>query len=88
MNSIKSILARIQNLQESGFDEMDGTSINQVAKALSAVDIALVDGNGNFRDFGIVMDELGAKWQSLDSRTKAYLSTTVAGKNFKCPLLS
>lgn len=78
-NSIKSILARIQNLKEKGFDETDGTQINEVAKALATVGIQLVDANGQFRNFGQVMDELGAKWKNLDSRTKAYLATTIAG---------
>lgn len=78
-NSIKSILARVQSMREKGFSEEDGTSVNQVAKALNEVDIALMDNEGNFRNFGNVMDELGAKWTSLDSRTKAYLATTIAG---------
>ena len=78
-NSIKSILARIQQLQESGYTEEDNTSVNQVAKALAAVGIQLLDAQGQFRNFGIVMDELGAKWKSLDSRTKAYLATVIAG---------
>ena len=78
-NSIKSILARIQNLKEKGFDETDGTQINEVAKALATVGIQLVDANGQFRNFGQVMDELGNKWNNLDSRTKAYLKTTIAG---------
>lgn len=78
-NSIKSILARIQNLKEKGFDETDGTQINEVAKALATVGIQLVDENGQFRNFGQVMDELGNKWKNLDSRTKAYLATTIAG---------
>ncbi|MCM3273896.1 phage tail tape measure protein [Paenibacillus elgii] len=77
--SIKSILARIQNMKEKGFSEEDGTQINEVAKSLNTVGIALVDNNGQFRNFGKVMDELGAKWSSLDSRQKAYLSTTIAG---------
>lgn len=77
--SIKSILARIQNMKEQGFSEEDGTQVNQVAKSLNAVGIALLDNNGQFRNFGKVMDELGAKWSSLDSRQKAYLSTTIAG---------
>lgn len=80
--SLKGILARIQNMKEYGFDEADGTKVNQVAKALAAVDVALMDSNGQFRNFGTVMDELGAKWKDLDSRQKAYISTTVAGK--KC----
>lgn len=78
-NSIKSILARVQSMRESGFVEEDGTSVNQVAKALDAVNIRLMDSTGNFRNFGTVMDELGAKWGTLDNRQKAYLATTVAG---------
>lgn len=78
-NSIKSILARVQSMKETGFSEEDGTSVNQVAKALDAVNIKLVDNEGNFRNFGTVMDELGSKWVDLDNRTKAYLATTIAG---------
>jgi TP901 family phage tail tape measure protein len=77
--SMKSILARIQNMKERGFDEEDGTQVNQVAKALNEVGIALMDNTGQFRDFGKVMDELGERWDQLDSRQKAYISTTVAG---------
>jgi TP901 family phage tail tape measure protein len=77
--SIKSIMARIQSMKENGFDEEDGTKVNQVAKALSAVGVQLMDGQGQFRNFGTVMDELGKKWKDLDSRQKAYISTTVAG---------
>lgn len=78
-NSIKSIIARVQNMKEKGFDEEDGTKVNQVAQALDVVGIKLIDAQGQFRDFGIVMDELGAKWASLDSRSQAYIATTVAG---------
>jgi TP901 family phage tail tape measure protein len=78
-NSIKTILARVQNLKEGGFDETDGTKINDVAKALSTVGISLVNADNTFRNFGDVMDELGAKWNTLDSRTQAYIATTVAG---------
>lgn len=78
-NSIKSILARVQSMRESGFVEEDGTSVNQVATALNAVGIQLMDAEGNFRDFGKVMDELGFAWKTLDNRTQAYLATTIAG---------
>jgi phage pi2 protein 07 len=77
--SVKSILARVQNLKEKGFDEIDGTQINQVAKALDSVGIKITDSQGQFRNFGTVLDELGGKWKGLDSRQKAYLSTVVAG---------
>lgn len=78
-NAVKSIIARIQSLKENGFDEEDGTKVNQVAKALAEVGVQLIDEQGNFRDFGKVMDELGARWEGLSSRQKAYVATTVAG---------
>jgi TP901 family phage tail tape measure protein len=74
---IKSILARVQSLKEKGFDSTDGTSVNQVSKALNAVGIQLMDSSGQFRNFSTVLDELGAKWNTLDSRQKAYIATTV-----------
>jgi flagellar biosynthesis chaperone FliJ len=76
-NSVKSILARMQNLKEKGFDETDGTQVNQVAKALATINVNLMDSQGQFRNFGTVMDEIGSKWQNLDSRQKAYIATTV-----------
>lgn len=78
-NSIKSIIARVQSLKEKGFDEEDGTQVNQVSKALATVGVQLVDAQGEFRNFGDVMDELGAKWGTLSNRQQAYIATTVAG---------
>lgn len=77
--SFKTILARFTSLKENGFDEEDGTKINEVSKSLAQVGIELVDSTGNFNDLGGIIDQLGAKWDSLDSRTKAYLATTIAG---------
>jgi hypothetical protein len=34
---------------------------------------------GNFRNFATVMDELGAKWESLSNREQAYIATSFAG---------
>lgn len=77
--SVKSILARVQSLKENGYDSTDGTTVNQVSKALSVVGIQLVNSKGEFNNFGDILNTLGSKWQSLDNRTKAYLATTIAG---------
>jgi TP901 family phage tail tape measure protein len=77
--AMKSIMARYQSLKEKGFDEEDGTKVNQVAKALAEAGILMVDAQGQFRNFGTVMDELGSTWDTLDSRQKAYIATTLAG---------
>ena len=36
--------------------------------------------NGQLRDLGDVMDDVGAKWTSLTKNEKAYIATTMAGK--------
>jgi TP901 family phage tail tape measure protein len=77
--SMKALLARFQNLTETGWNEEDATKINDVAKALKAVNISLTDGEGQMRRFDIVVEELGTKWSGLDTNTKAYLATTLAG---------
>lgn len=87
-NSLKSLMARYQQLRESGFAEEDGTRVNQVAKALNEVGIQIIDMEGNFRDFTTVLDELGAKWDSLTNRQKAYISTTFAGTHQQARFLN
>lgn len=77
--SFNTILTRMSKLTEQGFDEEDGTKINDVAKALNSVGIELTDANGQFRNFGAVIDEVGQRWSGLDSKQKAYLATTLAG---------
>jgi len=78
-NSIKGLISRMQSLKERGFDETDGTQVNQVAKSLATIGVQLIDNQGQFRNFGKVMDEIGGKWKTLDSRQKSYVSTTLAG---------
>lgn len=77
--SFKTIIARMSNLTANGFDEEDGTKINDVAVALDKVGMSLTNADGSFRDFGVIIDELGGKWDGLDKKTKAYLGTTLAG---------
>ena len=79
-NSMKTILARMQNMSSFGFDEESGDSVNYVSKALATIGVQLMDSEGQFRNLGIVMDEIGAKWNGLDSRQKAYIATQMAGK--------
>lgn len=78
-NSLKTMYQRMVNLREAGFDEEDGTRINDVAKALATVDIALTDSEGNFRDLGLIISELGEKWSTLDNRTSSYIASVMAG---------
>jgi TP901 family phage tail tape measure protein len=84
-DAMKSMLARFMNITQNGFDEEEGGNINDVSTALKSVGVELVNAEGNFNDFGKIVDQLGAKWDTLDSRTRAYLGTALAGKF--CPAM-
>lgn len=49
-----------------------------MTKALSSIGINPTV-NGQLRDLGVVMDEVGAKWNTLSKNEKAYIATTMAG---------
>lgn len=52
---------------------------SKVETALKSVGVALRDSQGQFRDLDQVIIELGSKWSTLDSATKRYLGTIIAG---------
>lgn len=55
---------------------------SKVETALKSVGVKLRDANGQFRDLDTVLIELGSKWDTLDSATKRYLGTIIAGNRF------
>ncbi len=77
--SLKTIMARMQQVKESGTTEDGETDVNKVETALSSVGVALRDAQGELRDLEDVLGELGPKWDSLDRNTQAYLGTIIAG---------
>nr|DAG76108.1 MAG TPA: tail tape measure protein [Caudoviricetes sp.] len=56
-------------------------SFNDIDKALKSVGISMKDANNQFREFDDVIDELGAKWEKLDSTSQRYIATQFAGTN-------
>lgn len=78
--ALKTIVANFTQFKEdpSGLGE-EGTEINKVDKALKSVGISLTDTNGEVRDLGDVLDELGGIWESLNRNQRAYLATQIAG---------
>ena len=77
--SLKTIMARMQQVKEAGTTEDDDTDVNKVETALESVGVALRDANGELRDLEDVLGELGPKWNSLDRNTQAYIGTIIAG---------
>lgn len=80
-SAMKSIIARMAEMKQGLSQDENGEFIDasKVETALKSVGVALRDAQGQFRDLDIVIGELGAKWDTLDSATQRYLATTIAG---------
>lgn len=80
-SAMKSIIARMSEMKAGLSQDENGEFLDasKVETALKSVGVALRDSQGQFRDLDIVIGELGAKWDSLDSATARYLATTIAG---------
>lgn len=80
--SFNTIIARWHSIKKNGYiTDEDGTvrGSNDITKALSNVGISLFDEDGNWRDMPAVLDEIASKWSGLDSVTKSYIATVMAG---------
>lgn len=77
--ALKTILARMRELTDYNKVLEDGTSINKVEKALNAAGIALRDQNGSFRDLEAIFNELGPKWDNLNSMQQQAIAQAIAG---------
>ena len=77
--AFNTIIARLHQIKQKGYNEEDETKINDVAKALAKIDVALMDNNNEWRDMDTIFQEIGEKWGTLDGKTKSYIATTMAG---------
>ena len=77
--SFNAIIARLHTIRTTGYNQEDETKINDVAKALGTLDIALLDNQGNWRDMTDIFNDVASKWDSLDGKQKSYIATTMAG---------
>ena len=76
--AFKTIFARIQGLN-LGETLEDGTSLNKYSKALDAIGISIKDVNGDVKDMNVILNEMGAKWDSLSKDVQIATAQTVAG---------
>lgn len=73
------MLSRMSRITTTGFNEDDDTKLNDVAEALNEIGIALTDSEGNFRNFGTIVDEVGSVFGTLTDKQKAYTANVIAG---------
>ena len=76
--ALKTILARIQGLN-LGETLEDGTTLNKYSEALATVGVQIKDTTGQIRDMDSILNDLGAKWQTLGKDTQIALAQVVGG---------
>ena len=76
--ALKTIFTRMQDIKQGGLDE-DGLGINNVERALRRVDIQLRDGQTSFRSMSDVLEDLAAKWDTLNEVEQANIGKAMAG---------
>ena len=76
--AFKTLFARIQDL-ELGKTLDDGTTLGQYSQALAAVGINIKNTSGEVKDMNNILDEMGAKWNTLTQAQQVALAQNVAG---------
>ena len=76
--ALKTLFARIQDL-ELGETLDDGTTLGSYAEALQKVGIDIKDQTGELKEMDTILNEMGAKWQTLSKDQQTALAQNVAG---------
>lgn len=77
-NAFRTIFSRLQGLR-LGETLEDGTDLNKYSKALASVGVSIKDATGNLRSMDDILDDLGAKWQTLSKDQQTALAQTIGG---------
>lgn len=79
-NSVKSILSRMNNVKAGKFvDSETGEALNDVEKVLNKIGVSMRDNNGQFKDSEEIIDNVAAKWKSLDKISQKAVTTAMGG---------
>lgn len=76
--ALRTVYARISDIK-AGIDE-DGVTLGNYSGKMAELGINVLDMNGNLRDMGEVMEEIGGKWGDLTREQQVYLAQTMAGQ--------
>ncbi len=75
----KTIFTRMQNIKLGKLFEDEATTINDVEKALSRVQIPLRENEVTFRNMSDVLRDVAEKWHTFDDTTRASITQALAG---------
>jgi len=77
-NAFRTIFSRLEGLQMGDTLE-DGTDLNKYSTALATIGVNIKDQNGDLKEMDTILDEIGAKWQTLSKDQQMALAQTVGG---------
>lgn len=77
--SFKTLFSRLGNIKLGKFLDDDGEDLSDVEKVLNNFGIKLRENKDKFRDFGVVLDEVAAKWSGFTNVEQSAIATTMAG---------
>ena len=86
--ALKTIVARMREISDYGETLGGDTDVNNVESQLAYVGIALRDANGELRSTEAVLDELGKKWDTLNSNQQAAVAKALAGTRQQSRLIA
>ena len=76
--AFKTLFGRLEGLKLGDTLE-DGVDLNKYSKALKSVGVDILDSNKQLKDMDTILDELGAKWQTIGKEEQIALAQTVGG---------
>lgn len=76
--ALKTLFSRIQGLK-LGETLEDGVDLNKYSEALDKVGVKVLDQNNELREMDAILNDLGAKWNTLGKAQQTSLAQTVAG---------
>ena len=76
--AFKTLFARLQDLK-LGETLDDGTTLGSYSENLAKVGVNIQDASGQLKDMDVILDELAAKWDTLDRGQQVALAKGVAG---------
>ena len=77
--ALKTIYARMSDLKLGKTDE-DGLGLGDVSGQMEKMGIEVLDGSGNLRDMGEVIEDVADKWDTWTEAQKTAMAQVMAGK--------
>lgn len=76
--AFKTLFSRLEGLK-LGETLEDGVDLNKYSKALQVVGVNILDANNNLKAMDTILDDLGARWDTLTTAQQVALAQTVGG---------